>query len=347
MRIAIISTPFIRVPPVGYGGTELFCYELAEGLTARGHDVTVFATGDSAVSCRRRALYASALWPPDPEDEVAHVGWAFAEIVREGRFDVAHLSSPIGVPFARFVHVPIVHTIHHARRESSSRIYAQERDITYVAISERQRALEIPLPRSCVIHHGLSPVRYPQSLSDEGYLAHIGRYAEEKGTHLAIDIAQEAGMPLKLAGRAHCKDQGYFNQEVAPRLRSTGLQDLGEVDHERKVALLRGARALLCPLLWEEPFGLIAIEAMLCGTPVLGFRSGSFPEIVDEGVTGYLAEPGDIEALVRRAGHLGGFDRAACAARARERFSTRVMVSRYEMLYRDVADPRSHLARAG
>jgi glycosyltransferase involved in cell wall biosynthesis len=348
MRIAIISTPFIRVPPAGYGGTELFCYELAEELTARGHDVTVFATGDSVVSCRLRALYVSAVWPPVPEDEVNHIAWAFSEIARQEHFDVVHLNSPIGVPFARFVQAPVVHTLHHDRCEASSRIYARHRAIIYVAISERQRSIEIPLQRSCVIHHGLSPARYPPSPSDDGYLTHIGRYAEQKGTHLAIDIAQAAGMELKLAGRQHPKDQEYFREEIAPRLRATGILDLGEVDHERKVVLLRGARALLCPLQWEEPFGLVAVEAMLCGTPVLGFRRGSFPEIIDEGVTGYLAEPDDVEELIGRAKRIDGFDRAACAGRARERFSTKAMTSRYEALYRAVAGsgsaPRSRAA---
>ncbi|WP_434042617.1 MULTISPECIES: glycosyltransferase family 4 protein [Sorangium] len=340
MRIGIISTPFIRVPPSGYGGTELFCYELAEGLSARGHEVTLFATGDSAVTCRRRALYADARWPPLPEDEVNHIAWALAEIAREDRFDVIHLNSPFAVVFTPFVRVPAVHTLHHKRCEESSRIYARHPEIAYVAISERQRSLEIPLPRSCVIHHGVTPARYPLSLVDEGYLAHIGRYAEEKGTHLALDIARAAGMPIRLAGRAHPSDQPYHLQEVVPRLRETGASDVGEVDHDRKVALLCRARALLCPLQWEEPFGLIAIEAMFCGTPVLGFRRGSFPEIVEEGVTGFLAEPGDAARLTALATTLARFDRAACARRARERFCNARMVSRYEALYRSLIDPR-------
>ncbi|WP_437731683.1 glycosyltransferase family 4 protein [Sorangium sp. So ce1335] len=339
MRIGIISTPFIRVPPSGYGGTELFCYELAEGLSALGHEVTLFATGDSAVSCRRRALYADALWPPLPEDEVNHVAWALSEIAREGGFDVVHLNSPVAVAFTPFVRVPAVHTLHHKRCEESSRIYARHPEIAYVAISERQRSLEIPLPRSIVIHHGVTPARYPPSLVDDGYLAHIGRYAEEKGTHLALDIARDAGMQILLAGRAHPMDHAYHLREVLPRLRRPGASDVGEVDHDRKVALLRRARALLCPLRWEEPFGLIAIEAMLCGTPVLGFRRGSFPEIIDEGVTGFLAEPGDAARLAALATTLERFDRAACARRARERFSSTRMVSRYEALYRAVLDP--------
>ncbi|AUX25395.1 glycosyl transferase [Sorangium cellulosum] len=336
MRIAIISTPFIRVPPSGYGGTELFCYELAEGLTARGHEVTLYATGDSVVSGRRRALYPTACWPPALEDEANHAAWAISEIAREGGFDVLHLSSPVGILFIRSVRVPVVHTIHHARCDERSRIYARFPEIMYVAISERQRSLEIDLPRSCVIHHGVSPSRYPPSLGDEGYLAHIGRFAPEKGTHTAVDVAEAAGLPIKLAGRAHPQDHAYYADEVVPRLRRGGGLELGEVDHDRKISLLRGARGLLCPLEWEEPFGLIAIEAMLCGTPVLGFARGSFPEIVDEGVTGFLAGPGDVERLIAAARGLAHFDRAACARRARERFSAAAMVAKYEALYRTV-----------
>lgn len=340
MRIAIISTPFIRVPPRGYGGTELFCYELAEGLTWRGHDVTLFTTGESAVSCRQRALFGAAQWPPSVEDDLNHVAWAISEIARDKRFDVVQLNSPVGVPLSHYVGAPVAHTIHHARLEAMSRLYARHPELSYVAISESQRALEIPLPRARVIHHGLSPARYPPSLERGDYLAHIGRYAPEKGTHLAIEIARAASLPLKLAGRPHAADQPYFEREVAPRLGAPGVREFGEANQEAKVALLRGARALVCPLQWEEPFGLIAVEAMLCGTPVLGFRRGAFPELIDEGVTGHLVDNGDVEALARIARDLGGFDRAACARRARERFSARRMVSAYEALYRSLAGSR-------
>lgn len=341
MRIALISTPFIRVPPSGYGGTELFCYELAEGLTRRGHEVTLFTTADSSVSCRVRALYATGQWPPTPEDEINHAAWAFAEIARDGGFDLVHLNSSLGVPFARYCRAPVVHTIHHRREDAISRLYARHPEIHYVAISERQRSLEVPLRQSHVIHHGVSPARYPVSLTDQGYLTHIGRYAPEKGTHLAIDVAVGAGLPLRLAGRTHPVDREYFEAEVAPRLREAeGVTVEGEADHLTKIALLRGARALLCPLQWEEPFGLIAIEAMLCGTPVLGFRRGAFPEIVDEGVTGFLAEDGDVETLMQKARELAGFDRAACARRAQERFGAARMVDAYEDLYRSLRAAR-------
>lgn len=333
MRIAVVSTPFIRVPPAGYGGTELFCYELAEELRARGHSVTLFTTGDSRTTCHKRWIYERPEWPPTPFDDAAHVGAAFAEIARGG-FDVAQLNSSIGVPFAQLAGVPVVHTIHHHRVPELSRLYAAAATgVHFVAISQRQLELETPLPRATVIHHGLSPERYPESHRHDGYLLHLGRYAEEKGTHLAIDAARAAGLPIVLAGRAHPQDAAYFEEHVAPRLGQPGVREVGEADHAQKTSLLRGARALLCPLLWEEPFGLVAIEAMLSGTPVVGFARGSFPEIVEPELTGALAPPGDTAALARLAASAGAIDRRACARRARERFSTARMTDAYEALY--------------
>jgi len=334
VRIAIISTPFIRVPPSGYGGTELFCWELAEELARREHDVTLFTTGDSVTSCRRRALYKHAEWPPRAADEVNHAAWSLREVEDE-HFDVVHLNSPLAVPMTRFLRTPAVYTIHHRREESFSRVFAASPETVYVAISQRQLELEVPLPHTAVVHHGLSPERYPvRDDGDDGYLLHLGRYAPEKGTHVAIDVARRTGLPLKLAGRAHPVDQGYFDAEVAPRLDHDDVEDVGEADHEAKVELMRGARALLMPIDWEEPFGLVVAEAMLCGTPVVAFGRGSLPELVDEGVTGFVIRPNDEEAMIRAVANLEGFDRAACAARARERFGVAKMADGYEGVYR-------------
>jgi glycosyltransferase involved in cell wall biosynthesis len=341
MRIAILSTPFVRTPPVGYGGTELFCYELCEELHARGHDVTLYATGDSEATCQRRWLYARAEWPPHPHDELLHNTWAVAEAGRAGA-DIIHTNSPMALPLTRSFDAPVVHTIHHHRDPATSRLYAAHPEVAYVAISQRQRDLDGLVPGTVVIHHGLSPDRHPPSEVDHGYLLHLGRYAPEKGTHLAIEVAVRARLPLKLAGRAHPQDATYFSKYVAPRLSWPGVEEVGEAGQDRKVALYRGARALVCPLQWEEPFGLVAIEAMLCGTPVLGFARGSFPEVIEQGVTGYLAPPDDVEGLAWFATQLDDFDRAACARRARERFSTAAMTDAYEALYRRLADgPRS------
>jgi glycosyltransferase involved in cell wall biosynthesis len=345
MRIAIVSTPFIRVPPVGYGGTELFCHDLAEELHARGHDVTLFATGGSDTTCRLRWLYPDPTWPPHPHDEILHAAWAMSAAVAAGA-EVVHLNSALGIPLSRLLDAPVVYTLHHHHDPATSRLYQAHPDVAYVAISHRQRELSPPLPGAVVIHHGLRPDRYPPSEEEDGYLLHLGRYAPEKGTHLAVDVAAAAGLPLLLAGRTHAQDVAYFAAEVAPRLGRPGVEEVGEVAHARKTSLLRRARAVVCPLRWEEPFGLVAIEAMLSGTPVLGFARGSFPEIVEDGVTGFLAPPDDVAALARLATRLAGFDRAACARRARERFSVSAMTDAYEALYRRVLAERRARTRA-
>jgi glycosyltransferase involved in cell wall biosynthesis len=331
MRIAVVSTPFVRVPPRGYGGTELFCGTLAEALIERGHDVTLFATADSEFSGEKRALFPEASWPPTDAAEIAHMRWALHEISRaESPYDAVQINSALGLRIAAQLGIPVTYTLHHRRDEALSRIYADHPHAQYVAISSRQLELEIALPNATVIHHGVDPVLYPTTSDDRGYLLHLGRFAEEKGTHLAIDAARLAGLPLVLAGRCHEKDdeQRYFREEVVKRAEAGGVDMVGEADHEKKLSLLQGARALLCPIQWEEPFGLIAVEAMLTGTPVIGFPRGSFPEIIDEGVTGMLVS--SVEEMARAAVGLGAFDRLACAARARERFSAARMAADYE-----------------
>jgi glycosyltransferase involved in cell wall biosynthesis len=339
MRIAVVSTPFVRVPPDGYGGTELFCHELVEGLVRRGHDVVLYATGDSTASCPVRSLFARPEWPPDPTHEAAHAAFAIADAIR-WRADVLQLNSAVAVPMTRLVDVPAVCTIHHRREPASSMVYAAHPAVRFVAISQRQRDLEAPLADVRVIHHGVDPRRYPASRADEGYLLHLGRFCADKGTHVAIDLARAVGLPIVLAGRTHEQDAAWVESELAPRLARPDVREVGETGGAQKTGLLRGARALVCPLAWEEPFGLVAIEAMLCGTPVVGFARGAFPEIVDEGVTGFLVPPGDLDALARRTRDLARFDRERCARRARERFRADVMVSRYEALYRGVTARR-------
>jgi len=343
MRIAIISTPFIRVPPDGYGGTELFCYELAEELHARHHEVTIFTTGDSVVRCRKRFLYPRGQWPMTAADEFNHIGWAFSEIARStAGFDVVQTNSPLSIPLAPFLKLPIVHTIHHKREDEFSRIYAIHPDVHYVGISRRQLSMETSLPHATVIHHGVSPESYPVSREDAGYLLHLGRFAAEKGTDLAIDVAEKAGLRLVLAGRVHPQDHAFFASSVAPRLGHPYVELVGEADSKRKVELLRGARALVCPLRWEEPFGLVVVEAMMCGTPVLGFARGAFPEIIDEGVTGFSIPADDVEGMAKIAQSLDRFDRLACARRARERFTTSAMTDAYQALFRRALAERAH-----
>lgn len=342
MRIALVSTPFVPVPPPAYGGTELIVAELAEGLREAGHDVVVYGVGDAASTVR--GCFREPSWPPDPYHELEHAAWSIADLIAAARdeesapVEVIHVHCPTALPLARFIDAPMVYTIHHGRTEALTSFYAMQRGVRFVAVSERQRQLLPELGGHIdVVHHGLDARRYPLGPGG-GEAVFLGRMAPEKAPHVAIEAARSARTPLVLAGRPHPGDESYFEAEV--RRRIDGHDDakwIGEVDTARKLPLLRRARALLFPIDWEEPFGLVMVEAMLCGTPVLAFARGSVPELVDEGVTGFVCR--DEDELAARLRELsgddaGGFDRARCRRRAVERFGRQRMVRRYLEVYR-------------
>lgn len=337
----MISTPCVRVPPQGYGGTELVVEALVQGLAARGHRVTFVGTGDAEVPARVRSLYAHAMWPPDPWQELAHACFALRELTREGPFDVIHAHVPAATAFAGAWPAPLVLTVHHGPEVAIGDLYraACPRRFTPVALTRRHAETlgrDLWGQGPVVIGHGLPPWRYPLGTGGPAAVF-LGRWAREKGPHLAIDAARRAGVPLRLAGRVHPMDQAWWDATVAPRLLGPGLDVVGEVGHERKVVLLAEACAMLFPIDWEEPFGLVMVESMLCGTPVIALSRGSVPELVDEGVTGFVVR--DEEEMADRLRWLArtGFDRARCRAQAVRRFSASAMTERYERLYQSVA----------
>jgi glycosyltransferase involved in cell wall biosynthesis len=339
MRIAMVSTPFVPVPPPRYGGTELIVAELVTALAAAGHEVTLFATGDSRAPAGSalRSRFARAMWPPTPYVELDHAAFAVEEILTDARdYDVIHTHVPSLLPFARMLDAPVVYTVHHADRDDYQRLaslYERSR-AHFVAISGRQRALMPALADASVIHHGLDPTMLALGAGDGGYCAFLGRLARDKGPHVAIDAARGARVPIRLAGAPHPGDHDYFEREIGARLCTAGVTAVGELGGGDKRDFLAGARALLFPVDWEEPFGLVMIEAMLVGTPVLAFARGSVPEIVEEGVTGFICRDADDMAARLRA--IGSFDRAACRARALERWTAARMVRDYVTLYERV-----------
>jgi len=336
MRIALISTPFVAVPPRLYGGTELVVHELAEGLVARGHEVVLFATGESRTTAGLRWLYAHAQWPPEMLADLNHVSWAMQQVAQHGAFDLIHAHSAVALACARLVpEIPMVYTLHHEREEQLSAFYRHCQNAHYIAISEDQRRREIAMRDVTVIHHGLDPAKYQYSAHPAGdYVCFVGRFSRVKGPHTAIDAAARAGVPIRLAGEVHPPDEAWAAAELQPRLDQPHVCYLGGIGLREKAPLLCGARALLAPIEWNEPFGLILIEAMLSGCPVVAYERGSVPELVEDGLTGFIAHSFEhLVELIRPGGAVDSFDRRRCRARAIERFSRDRMVAEHLALY--------------
>jgi glycosyltransferase involved in cell wall biosynthesis len=338
VRIALVSTPFVAVPPPAYGGTELIVGELCKGFVARGHQVTLFACGGSKVPCELQTLYPTPRWPPDPYIEMSHAGWAMESILRDAHgFDVVHTHVAAALPFARFLRAPMVYTVHHDRDSPPylglfTSMY-RSAQAQLVCISERQRQRS-ELRGAVVIRHGLDPRTYLYGDGEGDYAAFLGRLDRQKGAHHALEAADRAGVPIFLAGQPHDHD-GYYETSVRPRLGRPGVASLGPVGGRRKIDFLRRARALLFPIEWEEPFGLVMIEAMLCGTPVIAFPGGAVNEVVEEGITGWVVH--SVDELADRLRAAVRFDRVRCRRHAVERWSTGRMVDDHLRLYAALA----------
>ncbi|HEY6101375.1 MAG TPA: glycosyltransferase family 4 protein [Anaeromyxobacter sp.] len=335
MRIALVSTPFVSVPPRAYGGTELVVDALARALVRAGHEVSVFATGDSRAP-GLRAFFDRPVWPPDPYAEILHCRFAAREIARS-ELDVVHAHVPGLVAFADELPVPLVYTLHHAADPVMTRFYAAAPAVRQVAISARQASLLSPAPGD-VVHHGLEPSMYPTCGRGGDRALFLGRLAWVKAPEIAVEAARRAGLLIVLAGKPHAADHapdGWREGVLEPALRGPGVRWLPEADLAAKRRLFASSRALLVPLRWEEPFGLVMIEALLAGCPVIAFPLGAAPEIVEEGVTGHLVE--DAEAMARALRGAGTFDRAAIQAHARRRFSSDRMAAGYLAVYRAAA----------
>jgi len=331
LRVALISTPFVSVPPKAYGGTELVVADLASALARRGVEVVVYATGDSELpGVEIRSYFPAAQWPPDRELESVHARWSLRDAARDPRgFDVIHVNSPCAVSAARLARCPVICTLHHERDEELSDLYRRAPEVGLVAISHSQAGRE-PAPVAGVVHHGLDPERY-RPMPDQGYLLFLGRYDRVKGARSAIEVAARAGLPLVMAGAPH--DRDYYEEEVKPLVARHGVLELGPVGGARKAALIARARALLFPIEWEEPFGLVMIEAMLSGVPVLGNARGAVPEVLDDGITGVICDdPGEMVAAAKVADKL--FSRAKIRQDAVRRWSSERMADEYLDLYR-------------
>jgi glycosyltransferase involved in cell wall biosynthesis len=346
MRIALIAPPWLPVPPPAYGGTETVLDQLARGLSEAGHEVVLHTTGDSTCPVHTAWVYEQSQAPrmADAAVELRHLLHAYHRIDAEGA-DVVHDHTLVGPVRAAAEGRPNVLTTAHGPFDAElAAIYsAIATRIAVIAISRDQARSAGETPIARVIHHGVDPSAYPVGQGDGGYVAFLGRMAPAKGVDIAIRAAREAGTPLLIAAKMRePAEVEYFESCVRPLLGGE-VEYLGEVERAEKLELLRRARALLNPLRWREPFGMVMVEALACGTPVIAFARGSVPEIIDDGRTGWLCV--DEPALVRALGRIDRLDRAACRRAVETRFSTARMVQEHLELYQAVvcrAGERGH-----
>jgi glycosyltransferase involved in cell wall biosynthesis len=327
------------VPPRLYGGTERVVSHLTEELVAMGHDVTLFASSDSVSSARvipgaPRALRLSA----SCRDPLIPHFLMMEELCRMAeQFDVVHCHIDyLHLPFARRLDVPMIATLHgRLDLPDLPGLYKEYREARLVSISDAQRAPIPHAPWLATVHHGLPERLYRPGAGDGGYLAFLGRISPEKRVDRAIEIAQRAGRTLRIAAKVDPVDRDYFGAEIEPLLSQPYVEFLGEVGEGEKSEFLGRAAGLLFPIDWPEPFGLVMIEAMACGTPVVAWRAGSVPEIISEGESGYVVE--SIDQAVEAVARLDALDRRACRAAFDERFTARRMAEDYVRLYRAAA----------
>ncbi|HEX2942765.1 MAG TPA: glycosyltransferase family 4 protein [Rhodopila sp.] len=346
MRIAQISPLFEAVPPKLYGGTERVVYSLTEELVAMGHDVTLFASGDSITSATLAPMRDQAIrLDPSVKDWVALYNRMVEMIYRrKDEFDVLHFHIdyfPLGM-FSR-QKVPFLTTLH-GRLDLPEFVetYSTFAETPFVSISDSQRR---PIPNlnwvRTVLHGMPANLLTPQPVKQE-YAAFLGRISPEKGVDRAIRIAGKAGLKLKIAAKVDNADKEYYDTQIKPLIRDNpNVEFIGEINDAQKPAFLSGAQMLLFPIDWPEPFGLVMIEAMACGTPVIAFNCGSVPEVIDPGVTGFIVN--DIDQAVAAVDKIPLLDRARVRATFDRRFTARRMAEDYVDVYQSLVRPARRL----
>ncbi len=336
MKIAQIAPLAERVPPKTYGGTERVIHALTEELVRRGHEVTLFATGDSITSANLASVYPRGLREAHIRDvyglnlsTLLHIGKAYE---MQDAFDIIHDHlTPVTLPIANIARTPVVMTLHGPFTSENRKLFQSMRKPYIVTISEAQAHNVPDINLAGVVHNGLPMENYPYEAKPGEYLLYVGRISMEKGVHYAVEVSQRLDIPLVIAAKLEKVDRPYFSEYIEPYL-SERIQWIGEVDEACRNELMSKALCFLHPVTWREPFGLTLIEAMACGCPVVAFNKGSIPEIVKNGETGYVVD--DVENMIEAVAEIYSVDRARCRTYTLENFSAKKMADGYEALYR-------------
>ena len=351
MRIAQVAPLMESVPPTGYGGTERIVHYLTEELVRLGHEVTLFASADSRTSAELVPCAPHALRPdPNCLEPLAHHLVMLEQLYRRiDDFDIVHFHCDyLHFPYTRRYRPPHLTTLHN-RLDIPDLVplYREFAEMPLVSISDSQRRPMPGLNWLATVHHGMPVERFQMYPRHQGYLAFLGRVSREKGLHSAIAIAEAAGLELRVAAKIDPIDQVYYEKIARPMLQRPCVNFIGEIGDAQKNEFLGNARALLFPIQWEEPFGMVMMEAMACGTPVVAFARGAAVEVVEEGVTGFLVE--DVAGAVAALERLQNFDRERCRRCFEQRFSDRRMAQDYLGCYRRIlgAEKGTDLFSAG
>jgi glycosyltransferase involved in cell wall biosynthesis len=337
MRIAHIAPVATTIPPPKSGSVEVMTSLLTEGLVARGHDVTLFATGDSKTAAKLSAIYPHGYWHDEnmwPWELYEMLNLA-AAVERAGEFDIIHYEAayyPMSLAFTRLSHAPIVQTLHHSPSIAEVGLWLRYPEAPFVAISNEQARLLAGLNIIGTVLHGLDTDSFTFREHPDDYLLFLGRFTDGKGVLQAIEIGKRLGIRLILAAA----EDDYYQQKVAPLVDGSRIIYYGEADYPAKVKLYGGARALLYPIQASEPFGLVLAEAMACGTPVAALDRGAVREVVEDGVTGIIFD--DLEQMARELPRVFDLDRRRVRQRAVERFGVERMVDEYIAVYRRIVE---------
>jgi glycosyltransferase involved in cell wall biosynthesis len=346
MRIAQVAPLYEPVPPTAYGATERVVSSLTEELVRLGHQLTLFASGDSRTTAELAPICRQALWrDADVWDTLTHHVRQLERVAqRADCFDILHFhGDPFHFPLVR--RLPCRHlTTLHGRLLPADHgpLFRELSEAPLVSISDDQRRSVPSANWQATVYHGLPPDQLPLCESAGDYLLFLGRITPEKWPDLAIEISRRAGLPLKMAAKVYPGEREYFHQQVEPLLAEARawVEYLGEVGGQQRKEVLAGARALLFPIDWPEPFGLVRIEAMACGTPVVAFRRGAVPEVFEDGVTGWIVD--NVDEAVQAVGHVGELTRRRCREVFEERFTAERMARDYVAVYERLLAPGSH-----
>lgn len=335
LKIAQIAPPWYPIPPTGYGGIELVVSLLADGLVDAGHDVTVFASGDSKTKAKLEYVFKTA-----PSKDIGRIPPEIIHIMpayhRHGEFDIVHdHSGKVGPAIANFISTPVLHTLHGPFTDENKAYYrAINSGIWFNSISDYQASCCPDLNYIATIYNSVNVDWYPFSDKKEDYLLWLGRMNREKGAEIAVEVANRLGMRLVLASKmTEPHEFKHFEEKVKPIL-GPNTQIVGELTLQEKSDLLKNAKATLMPIQWPEPFGLVMIESMVCGTPCIAWRNGSVPEVIEDGVTGFIVE--SVDEMVEAVKKLDQIEPAACRKWVEERFSSQIMVANYIDAYRTI-----------